>query len=306
MGVPAYSDLMLPLLQFAGDGQEHHIREAIRAIADYLQLSEEERNEVVPKGKQPVFDYRTHWANTYLKKAGLLESTGRGTFRITQRGIHVLQANPKFIDRGFLMQFPEFVEFVTPTRNDHVEETGSSKYVESELTPKELIYTVYQGLLKELREELIEFILDSSPAFFERLVVDLLLSMGYGGALEDAGHTIGRSGDGGIDGYIQQDKLGLETIYIQAKRWSDNVVGRPDVQGFVGSLIGAKAKKGVFITTSRFSKAAEEYVSGVQDYKIILIDGEQLAHLMIEHGVGVSVEATYTIKKVDRDYFDIE
>lgn len=306
MTMPAYSELLLPLLQYAGDGKEHHIRDAINAIADYLDLPEEDRNQLVPKGNQPVFNYRTHWANTYLKKAGLLESTGRGLFRITQRGLDVLKTNPQYLDRAFLMQYSEFVEFVTPSRNNHQNESADAAYVESEQTPKELIHTVYQGLRRELAEELLDYILSSSPAFFEKLVVDLLLAMGYGSALEGAGQAIGRSGDGGLDGYIQEDKLGLETIYIQAKRWSENTVGRPEIQGFVGSLIGAGATKGVFITTSRFSQNAIDYAAGVQNFKVILIDGQQLAQLMIEHDVGVSVEATYVVKKVDRDFFDVE
>lgn len=308
MGIPAYSDLMLPLLQFAGDGREHHISEAFDPIADYLGLSYEERNELLPNANQSIFNYRVHWANTYLKKAGLLRSVSRGVFQITERGVKVLEMNPPAIDRNFLLKYPEFAEFATPSsRSSKGEIVSEPAYSDSEQTPKELIHSVYQGLREELAEDLLEIILASSPAFFEKLVVDLLLAMGYGGSLENAGKTIGRSGDGGLDGYIQEDKLGLDTIYIQAKRWAtDHVVGRPALQAFVGSLIGAGATKGVFITTSRFSKEASEYARTMQNLKVILLDGQQLTQLMIEHDVGVGIEATYIVKKVDRDYFEAD
>lgn len=308
MGIPAYSDLMLPLLQFAGDGREHHISEAFDPIADYLGLSYEERNEFLPNANQSVFNYRLHWANTYLKKAGLLRSVSRGVFQITERGLDVLKMNPISIDRAFLLRFPEFEDFATNrSRSNKGQVEVAPSYSDSEQTPKELIHSVYQGLREELAEDLVEIILASSPAFFEKLVVDLLLAMGYGGSLENAGKTIGRSGDGGLDGYIQEDKLGLDTIYIQAKRWAtDHVVGRPALQAFVGSLLGAGATKGVFITTSRFSKEASDYVRNIQNLKVILLDGQQLTQLMIEHNVGVGVEATYVVKKVDRDYFEAD
>ncbi len=303
MAVPTYEKLMLPLLEFSGDGQEHHVREAINEIAEYINISEEDRNELLPSGKKFKFDDRVQWAKTYLKKAGLIVSTGRGTFQITQRGVDVLQSNPEAITRSFLMQFPEFVEFATP--KPKTEETPSQiDELETEQTPKELIHIIYQSLQSDLAEELIEYVLSASPSFFELLVVELLVAMGYGGSLEDAGEAIGRSGDGGIDGFIKEDKLGLDIVYIQAKRWGpDNSVGRPVVQGFVGSLMGKGAVKGVLITTSRFTRDAIEYAASMQNLKVILIGGQQLAQLMIEHNVGVSVEATYVVKKVDRDYF---
>lgn len=307
MPIPTYDRLMLPLLEYASDGEVHHIRDAVSVLADHLRLTVEERNELLPNGKKYRFDDRLQWANTYLKKAALLNSVGRGLFQITERGLSVLKSNPPYIDQNYLMQFPEFVAFKTPPRHDmtDVEQTVYPE-TQPEKTPEELIDSVYQDLRRKLADELLEIILNSSPAFFERLVVDLLLAMGYGGSF-GTGKSIGQSGDGGIDGYIDEDKLGLDRIYIQAKRWSpDTAVGRPAVQGFVGSLMGAKATKGVFITTSNFSKQAHEYAESLSNLKIILINGQLLTQLMIEHGVGVSVQETYVVKKVDRDYFDIE
>lgn len=305
MPIPTYDKLMLPLLQFAGDGKPHHIRDAIIAIADYLQLSDDDRQELLPTGRKFKFDDRVQWANTYLKKAGLLQSAGRGIFQITPRGMDVLSMNLSSLDNDFLMQFPEFAEFKMLRKKSEVGNFLDYKRLEQdEQTPKDQIEELHQQLRDELAEDLLEYILSSSPAFFERLVVDLLLAMGYGGALENAGQTIGRSGDGGIDGYIQEDKLGLDVIYLQAKRWDrNNTVGRPAVQAFAGSLMGAGATKGVFITTSRFSQEAIQYARNIHNLKVILIDGEQLAQLMIEHGVGVSVEKTYVIKKIDENYF---
>jgi restriction system protein len=303
MTIPTYDRLMLPLLQFAADGQEYHVREAIEALGRYLELTEEQRNELLPSGKKRKLDDRVQWAKTYLKKAGLIDSTGWGRFRITQRGLDVLNNNPGYINREFLMQFPEFEEFITPSPS---QDTDEKTLLTTEETPTELLRSTYQNLRQELADELLDYVLSASPTFFEQLVVDLLLAMGYGSALEDAGHRIGRSGDGGIDGYIKQDKLGLDNIYIQAKRWArENTVGRPDLQNFVGSLIGAGAAKGVFIATSSFSQAATDYVNNLQNLKIILIDGYQLTQLMIDHDVGVSVEETYIVKRVDRDYFEM-
>jgi len=307
MTIPTYDKLMLPLLQFTEDKKEHHISDAIDALGEYLQLSDEERNELLPTGSKRKFDDRVQWAKTYLKKAGLIESKGRGVFQVTERGLEVLRVNPADLNRNYLMRFPEFAQFATPTKIGKGASIDETAYIASEQTPKELIYTTYQSLQRDLAEELLEFILTSSPTFFEKLVIDLLLSMGYGGSLEGAGNHIGKSGDGGLDGFIQEDKLGLDIIYIQAKRWAkDNVVGRPTVQNFVGSLMGVRATKGVLITTSRFSKEAKDYAESIQNLKVILIDGQQLAQLMIDYGVGISVEATYVVKKVDRDYFSIE
>ncbi|HEX2621992.1 MAG TPA: restriction endonuclease [Phototrophicaceae bacterium] len=305
MPVPTYDKLILPLLQFASDGEPHHIREAIETLAEHLQLNPEERAEMLPNGKKYKFDDRVQWANTYLKKAGLLESINRGIFQITQRGQIVLKSNPPYIDQKFLMQFPEFVKFKFPNEID-ISVQQQLNQAGSEQTPEELIYSVYQGLQAKLADELLEVIMVSSATFFEQLVVDLLLAMGYGGSL-GTGQRIGQSGDGGIDGYISEDKLGLDIIYVQAKRWSpDTPVGRPTVQGFVGSLMGVGATKGVLITTSSFSKQANDYAKSIPNLKIILLDGQKLTQLMIEHNVGVSVQQNYVVKKVDRDYFDID
>lgn len=322
VAIPPYSSLMLPLLQLAGDGAEHRTSTAIDLLADYVGLSETERSELNAGGKQSRFSHRVHYAKSALKHAGLLESCAHGTFRITPLGVSVLERNPLHIDRAFLMQFPQFAAFVGRTRLDYDDlaagstplasdalDTERAEFDDSQHTPRELMDILYTGLQKELADELLDAVLTSSPAFFERLVIDLLLAMGYGGAngRKTAAKQLGRSGDGGLDGVIQEDKLGLDLIYIQAKRWARNsTVGRPVVQAFVGSLIGAGAKRGVLLTTSRLSQEAAEYARSMQNHAIILIDGAQLAALMIEHGVGVSVEQTYVIKRLDADYFDPE
>lgn len=301
--IPDYQKIMLPLLKYAGDGQEHYIHDAIEYLADEFKLSEDERGELLQSGRQAVFDNRVGWARTYLKKAGLLESTKRGYFRITERGLKVLEDGPAKIDVKYLKQFPEFVQFrTTKTTKKEAEDKELEKYEES--TPEELMEIGSQKLQEELVSELLDRIKKCSPTFFEKLVVELLVKMGYGGSLADAGKAIGRTGDEGIDGMIKEDKLGLDIIYIQAKKW-ENQVSRPEIQKFAGALQGQRAKKGIFITTSTFSKDAIEYVSKI-DSKIILIDGEHLAQLMIENDVGVSKITEYNIKKIDTDYFSEE
>ena len=302
MAIPQYQEMMLPLLQFMGDREEHHINEAVEPVSDYFGLTQDERELLRPNHTQPMVRYRLAWANTYLKKAALLVSTRRGYIQITERGLAVLESNPTTIDRNFLMQFPSFVEFVNPTKVDNSDDTDETD--NSENTPEEIIDSNYRRIVNDLVDQLLESVLSASPSFFEQLVVDLLLAMGYGSALQDAGQAIGQTNDGGIDGYIEEDQLGLDTIYIQAKRWAlDNTVGRPQIQGFVGSLMGEGATKGVFITTSSFSKDATDYVKNLPSVRVILIEGKQLARLMIEHNVGVSIEKTYTIKQIDENYF---
>lgn len=291
---------MLPLLKFAGDNQEHTIREAIEHIADSFKLTEQDRKEVLPSGSQYIIDNRVGWARTYLKKAGLLESPKRSYFKITSLGLDVLKKNPLEINVKFLEQFPLFIEFRNIKKEkdeeeEHEVESGSTQ------TPQELLEYGYQKIKKDLSQELLGFVKQSSPRFFERLVVELLLSMGYGGSRKDAGQAIGQSGDGGIDGIIKEDKLGLDVIYLQAKRW-EGVVGSKEIRNFVGSLVGQKANKGVFITTSGFTKDALEYVKTIT-HKVILIDGEMLTQLMIENNIGVSKVISYDIKKIDSDYF---
>lgn len=301
MAVPKYNELMLPLLQFSSDGEEHHIRNASIEIADYLKLADEQINELLPSGKKTKYYDRIHWAKTYLSKAGLLESTGRGLFKITQRGYDLLNTNPQEINSKLLNQYEEFVEFQTPSINNSNNEIIDSE--EDTQTPEEEIQAIYKKLRKSLGDELLETVLAVSPHFFERLVVDLLLAMGYGSSL-DSGEHLGQSNDGGVDGVIREDKLGLDTIYIQAKRYArDNSVGRPAIQAFVGSLMGFGASKGVFITTSSYSHHAIDYSKSINNMKVILIDGEQLATLMIEHNIGVSIQKVYEIKQLDENYF---
>jgi len=301
MTIPDYQTIMLPLLKLAGDKKEHSIREAIDHIADLFKLSEGERKEVLPSGRSYIIDNRVGWARTYLKKAGLLEDTRRSYFTITNKGSEVLAQSPKEINVKFLQQFPQFMEF--RKRKDDEEETEQERVIQEETTqtPQELLEYGYQKIKRDLAQEIIETVKKASPRFFEQLVVELLLQMGYGGSLKDAGKAIGQSGDGGIDGIIKEDKLGLDVIYIQAKRW-ENFVGSKEIRNFVGSLVGQKANKGVFITTSGFTKDALEYVKTIT-HKVILIDGEMLAQLMIENNVGVSTVINYEVKKIDSDYF---
>jgi restriction system protein len=297
MNIPDYQAIMLPLLKFANDKNEHSIREAIEYISNYFHLSEEERNTKLPSGQQTVVENRTGWARTYMKKALLVESKKRGYFNITDRGLEVLNKNPSEINQKYLEQFPEFVEF----KSVHKEENNIEIDHSDNQTPQESLEYGYQKIRKDLAQELLADVKNCSPSFFEKLVVELLLRMGYGGTLKDAGKAIGQSGDGGIDGIIKEDKLGLDVIYIQAKRW-DGVVGRPEIMKFVGALHGQKAKKGVFITTSSFTKDAIEYAPGI-DPKIVLLDGEALTQLMIDNNIGVTTISTYEIKKIDSDYF---
>jgi restriction system protein len=282
----------------AGDGQEHTLSEAIEVLAVQFNLTDADRREMLSSGIQPRYDNRVGWARTYLKKACLLQSPSRGRFRITERGLQVLKGKPKQIDARFLRQYPEFVEFQTVSRaGGKHDETGE----EAGQTPEEVLESSYQGLRSDLAQELLERIKKCSPKFFETLVVKLLVAMGYGGSLQDAGQAIGQSGDGGIDGTIKEDTLGLDVVYVQAKRW-EATVGRPIVQAFAGSLEGVRARKGVLITTSRFSPDARDYASRIEK-KIVLIDGEQLAQLMIDHDIGVAEVARYIVKRVDLDYF---
>jgi len=311
MAIPDYQAVMLPLLKMAGDGRDHRLRDAVEVISNEFNLTEEERKALLPSGINTVILNRVGWARTYLKKSGLLELPRRGYFRITQRGETVLSQNPERIDSDFLMQFPEYVEFRGIRRlrgNNNTGGGGAATKVSdtfnygSEQNPVERLELAYEELNQELASELLETISNASPRFFEKLVIDLLIKMGYGGSRKDAGQAIGRSGDEGIDGIIKEDRLGLDVIYVQAKRWQI-VVGRPEIQRFAGALQGQRARKGIFITTSRFTVEASDYAASI-DTKIILVDGTTLAKLMIEHNVGVSVESAYEVKKVDADYFE--
>lgn len=299
MPIPDYQSLMLPLVKLASDKEEHSLQEATKTIAKEFNLSEIDLAELLPSGRKTRFYDRIGWAVTYLRKAGLLNSPGRGKFQITQRGLDVLKNPPKRINVEFLEQYEEFVKFRT-RRDREDEEVSTAEQLETQ-TPEEAIEAAHQNLRQTLADELIQTIKNCSPTFFERLVIDVLVKMGYGGTRKDAGKAIGRSGDGGIDGIINEDRLGLDVIYIQAKKWEGSV-GRPELQKFAGALQGKRAKKGIFISTSTFTNEAKEYVSQI-DSKITLIDGETLSQLMIDYNVGVNSIATYELKKIDNDYF---
>ncbi len=299
MTIPDFQTIMRPLLQHMSDGQEHSNRDLTETLADYFQLTEEERNRLLPSGRQNVFTNRVAWAKADLKMAGLTESPKRGISVITQRGRDVLQQNPERIDRKFLKQYPEYLEKISQgSKKADSENDGET----AKQTPHEVLDNAYQNLRQELSSELLLQIKNSSPEFFEQLVIDLLVAMGYGGTLQDAGQSIGKAGDEGIDGIIKEDRLGLDLIYVQAKKW-ESPVSRPEIQKFAGALQGKRARKGVFITTSCFSRGARDYAASIEN-KIVLIDGEELAGLMIDYGVGVSTANLYEIKRIDFDYFE--
>ena len=304
--IPDYQSLMLPLLKLVSDRQEHKYRDLIENLAVEFEVTDEERKELLASGNQAIFDNRVGWAKTYLKKAGLLDSPKRATFVITQIGLDTLKKNPTRIDAKYLRQFPAFLEFQNASRGENDSEEEVVIVETNEQTPEENLDKAYQRIRKSLASELLNKVVELSPTFFERLVVELLVKMGYGGSIKDAGKAIGKSGDEGIDGTIKEDKLGLDIIYIQAKRWKPgNVVGRPELHKFVGALAGQGAKKGIFITTSNFTKEALEYTPK-NETKIVLIDGEQLAQLMIDYSLGCSTQQTYELKKLDSDYFGEE
>jgi restriction system protein len=299
MPIPDFQSIMLPLLRFAGDSKEHSIRETVDSLGTEFDLTDEELKELLPSGQQETFANRVNWAKTYLKKAGLIHSTRRGYFQITDRGLSDLQKNPSRIDIKFLKQYREFIDGLKPHLKQVVAEELPLEHEKE--TPTDTIEAAHQKLQAELASDLLDNIRQTPPSLFEKIVVELLVKMGYGGSRKDAGKAIGRSGDEGIDGIINEDKLGLDVIYIQAKRWKDTI-SRPEIQKFAGALQGQRAKKGIFITTSAFSREAREFTQKI-DIKIILIDGEQLAQMLIEHNVGVSTVQVYEVKRLDSDYF---
>ncbi len=304
MPIPDFQSIMLPLLKLLEDAIPHHVRELRPVLEEHFSLTEEERNELLPSGRQRRFENRIGWALTHLKNAGVIHNAQSGVYQLTQRGREVLSSNPTRIDLHLLDQFEEHLEFrrrrsaAININNEQVENEQSVQ------TPREILERAHQTLRESLARELLDSILNASPSFFEQLVVELLLKMGYGGSRQDAGQAIGRSGDGGVDGIIKEDKLGLDVIYVQAKRWQ-GTVGRPEIQAFAGSLEGYRARKGVFITTSQFSAEAKDYVSRIEK-KIVLLDGQQLSELMIDHDLGVAIEDTYIVRRVDSDYFSEE
>jgi restriction system protein len=299
--IPDYQTLMLPFLAVMSDGVVRRATDVGKLLASKFSMSNEEMTERIPSGQSTIFENRIGWARTYLKKACLIEPVLRGQYRITPRGLDVLKSKPPKIDAAFLRQFPEFVDFVNPKNDGQTTGVDAGETPESQ-TPLEVLESAYQRLRRELADELLQTVRSATPAFFEHLVVDLLVAMGYGGSRKDAGQAVGRTGDDGVDGIIKEDRLGLDGVYIQAKRWTASV-GRPEIQSFAGSLEGHRARKGVFITTSQFSKDADEYVKRIEK-RIVLINGEQLAQLMIDNDVGVGEVNTYKVKKLDRDYFE--
>ncbi len=305
--IPNYQRIMLPLLKSISDGRVHKFSDLVESISNHFGLTDEEKNELLPSGKQGVIDNRVGWSRFYLIKAGLIRAERRGYIQISESGKAFLNSNPSDLNSKLLDQFEDYRRFKGSL--DSAKPVGKSELVESEestdkSTPEDMIEYGYLKLKTDLKRDLLLNIKRSSPRFFETLVVDLLVKMGYGGSRKDAGQAIGKSGDGGIDGIIKEDKLGLDQIYLQAKRWEGTVPVK-EIRDFAGSLLQKKARKGVFITTSDFPKSAYEFVGSI-DPKIILIDGDQLADLMIESNVGVSLHGTFEIKKLDSDYFESE
>lgn len=306
MSVPDFQSLMLPLLTFAASKKgEVSTAEAVESLAAQLKLTDDDLRQMLPSGVQTAFANRIGWAATFMKKALLLERTRRGFYAVTARGRQLLGKSPTRIDVKMLREYPEFVEFqrLKGTRSAERKSDPDGALDPEAATPSEALERAYDNLRDQLAEELLDRLKRASPSFFERIVIELLVKMGYGGSRADAGKAIGRSGDGGIDGIIKEDRLGLDVVYVQAKRWDSNAVGRPDVMQFAGALQAQKANKGIFITTSRFTDDARGYVAQIGS-KIVLVDGEQLAQLLIDNDVGVSTVSQYPVKKVDSDYFD--
>ncbi len=299
MPIPDFQTIMLPLLRHVSDGKEYTNSGITDALAQHFRLTPEEQRALLPSGRQKVFANRVAWAKADLKMAGLIQSPKRGVSVITKRGLEVLTQNPERVDRKYLKQFPEYLEKIAPGKK--IEETVTND-VNAERTPQEILDAAYQTLRDELSAELLDQIKSGSPSAFEQLVIDLLLAMGYGGTLQDAGQSLGRAGDEGLDGIIKEDRLGLDVIYVQAKKW-ENPVSRPEIQKFAGALQGRRAKKGVFITTSSFSRGARDYAASI-DSRIVLIDGREMAELMIDHGVGVTTSSVYEVKRMAYDYFE--
>ena len=298
MAVPDFQSFFKPLLEIAADGNEHSLKTSREILAEKMMISAEDLKELLPSGNQTKFENRVAWAKTYFIQAKVLESPKRGYFRITDRGRDLLKKGHGKIDVKILNQYPEFVEFHTAkagkANTDGVTEPSAE-------TPEETLQKAYQSIRNDLAGEILEKVKSNSPQFFEKLVVDLMVAMGYGGSRSDAGQSIGQSGDEGVDGIIKEDRLGLDVIYLQAKKW-EGTVGRPEIQKFVGALHGKRAKRGVFLTTGKFSDDAIKYVETI-DPKVILIDGRRLADLMIDFGVGTSIISNLEIKRMDSDYF---
>ena len=308
MTIPDYQTLMLPVLHLAAE-REMRVPEAAERIADQFGLDEAEREEMLPSGRQRVLHNRIHWAKFYMTRAGLIDSPRRGVFTASDSGRTLLANPPATLDTRFLQTIPAFAEFYGKNSSGQLKADGGAPDPaalparETVATPEEQIEAAFRTLNAALEADLLERITLNSPAFFEKLIVDLLVAMGYGGTHSSAARQLGRAGDGGIDGVIDEDRLGLDRIYVQAKRYApESAIGRPAVQGFVGSLVGFGATKGVFVTTSSFTTQAVDYVRNLPQ-RVILIDGQRLAALMIEHGVGVRIQRSLALQRLDEDFF---
>ena len=313
MPIPDYQSLMLPLLKAAASG-EVRIPDVANTVADALGLTTEQRDELLPSGRQRLLHNRLHWAKFYMTKAGLLSSPRRGWFVATEAGKALLARNPDRVDVDTLLSIPSFIEFYktskdgtpAPVSVTSIVAPITAASVPQSATPEEQIEAAHVALQAALRDDLLERIWQNSPGFFEQVIISVLVAMGYGGTHRNAASQLGRSGDGGVDGVINEDRLGLDRVYVQAKRYAKtNTVGRPEVQGFVGSLVGLGATKGVFVTASPFSQQAIQFVRHLQQ-RVILLDGQLLAELMIEHNVGVRVNRAIEFKRLDEDFFSEE
>ena len=306
MAIPGYQDFMLPVMRIAADGREHKIAEVMETIAVQMGISDDDQNVMLPSGTQTQYYNRVSWAITYLTKSLLLEKTGRGRFKIAARGADVLRSNPSRVDNTFLEQFPEYKAFKTKKATRKItsaaEDGGGTLPLSGEITPEEQLEAAHEELRGTLADDLQRRVRDASPRFFEHLVIRLLVAMGYGGGQVDRAEVTGKSGDEGIDGVIREDRLGLDMVYVQAKKW-DNAVGPGEIDKFVGSLMRKKATKGVFITSGTFTEGARRAAKEAA-VKVRLIDGDELAELMIDYNVGVAAADTYIVKKVDTDFFD--
>lgn len=302
MSVPGFQTTLLPILQYAADGRDHRAADTLAYVITQFPLTAADLSDHLPNGRTRILD-RVLWAITYLRQSSLLEPVSRGVFRITERGRVLLAEKPKTLGMKDLERYPEFLDFKARSRTgSHGQEAEAAA---TQQTPEEELERTFLAIRKRLEVDLLDAMKTASPTFFEKVVVNLLVGMGYGGSIEDAGRTTRRVGDDGIDGVIKEDRLGLDVIHIQAKRWTNTVVGRPDVQNFAGSLEGQRGKKGVFITTSTFSGEAKEYVSRIEK-KIVLIDGPELARLCVDFGIGVLDQKPYLLKKIDPDFFNEE
>lgn len=303
MSVPKYDQLLRPILEISKDGNPRHWKEYRDGIIKIFNMSEEDQQELVPSGQKTKLYDRTHWAVTYLVQAMCLERVKSGVTKITKRGVHLLNASHGPLTPSDLMVFDEFVQFQKKTKKPKSNDETGQVEPSAEQTPEEAISKAYQELKSALAQDLLDRIKAMSPTFFENLIIQLMLKLGYGGAGEESGIALGKVGDEGVDGVIKQDKLGLENIYLQAKRYTKGSVGKPEVQAFVGALSGQGATKGVFLTTSTFTKEAKDYANNNKSFKLSLIDGQTLADLMIDYDLGVSLMQRYEIKRIDSDFF---